>query len=126
MRRLLGFVIVGLLFAGTAAACSSDSDSDTDSTTTTPAADSGGGTTDTTAASGDSGGASAEVEQFCSDAEALGQQLQDAVNDPTSADVATITADASALSASAADLGTANPDDADRINECAQALQVTP
>ena len=119
MRKLFAFLLVGLLFAGTAAACSSDDDS----------GDSGD-TTETTAATdrGDSGDASSnpDVEEFCTQAEELGQQLQDAIDDPTSADAAEITQQASELSASAAELTSANPDDVDRINECAQALSVTP
>ena len=117
MRRVLGFLMVGLLFAGTAAACSSDDDGGDDTTETT-AADSGD--------SGDSGDAGGDVEAFCSDAADLGEQLQAAIDDPTSADAASITEDASALSASAAELTSANPDDVDRINECAAYLQVTP
>ncbi len=118
MRKFFAFLLVGLLFAGTAAACSSDDDG----------GDSGD-TTETTAAtdSGDSGASSnPDVEEFCQQAEELGQQLQDAIDDPTSADAAEITQQASELSASAADLTSANPDDVDRINECAQALSVTP
>lgn len=119
MRRLLGLMMVGLLFAGTAAACSSDDDGgDGGDTTETTAADSGD--------SGDTGGASAEVEDYCTQAEELGQQLQDAIDDPTSADAAEITQQASELTAAAAELTTANPDDADRIAECSQLLSVTP
>lgn len=118
MRKFLGLILVGLLFAGTAAACSSDDDGgDSGDTTETTAAD-----------SGDSGDASSnpDVEEFCQQAEELGQQLQDAVDDPTSADAAEITQQASELSASAAELTSANPDDVDRINECAAQLSVTP
>lgn len=120
MRKFLGLMLVGLLFAGTAAACSSDDDS----------GDSGD-TTETTAASdsGDTGGdasSNPDVEEFCQQAEELGQQLQDAIDDPTSADAAEITQQASELSASAAELTSANPDDVDRINECAAQLSVTP
>lgn len=122
-RKFFAFLLVGLLFAGTAAACSSDDDSDSGNTTETTAADSG--STDTTAASGDAS-SNPDVEEFCQQAEELGQQLQDAINDPTSADAAEITQQASELSASAAQLTSANPDDVDRINECAQALSVTP
>ena len=53
-------------------------------------------------------------------------QLQAAIDDPTSADAAEITQQASELSASAAQLTSANPDDVDRINECAALLSVTP
>ncbi len=118
MRKFLGLILVGLLFAGTAAACSSDDDSgDSGDTTETTAADSGG--------SGDAS-SNPDVEEFCQQAEELGQQLQDAVDDPTSADAAEITQQASELSASAAQLTSANPDDVDRINECAAQLSVTP
>lgn len=118
MRKFLGLMLVGLLFAGTAAACSSDDDGgDSGDTTETTAAD-----------SGDSGDASSnpDVEEFCTQAEELGEQLQAAVDDPTSADAAEITQQASELSASAAELTSANPDDVDRINECAALLSVTP
>ena len=121
MRKFLGLILVGLLFAGTAAACSSDDDSgDSGDTTETTAADSGD--------SGDSGDASSnpDVEEFCTQAEELGEQLQAAIDDPTSADAAEITQQASELSASAAELTSANPDDVDRINECAALLSVTP
>ena len=113
MRKFLGLLLVGLLFAGTAAACSSDDDGDS------------GDTTETTAAGG---GASSnpEVDEYCAQAEELGQQLRDAKDDPSSADAAEITQRASALAASAADLTTANPDDVDRINECSALLSVTP
>ena len=117
-RKFFAFLLVGLLFAGTAAACSSDDGGD------------GGDTTETTAAadSGDSGDASSnpDVEEFCTQAEELGEQLQAAIDDPTSADAAEITQQASELSASAAELTSANPDDVDRINECAALLSVTP
>jgi len=120
MRRLLGLMMVGLLFAGTAAACSSDDDGGGGGDTTeTTAADSGGD-------SGGDSGASAEVEDYCTQAEELGQQLQDAIDDPTSADAAAITQQASELTAAAAELTTTNPDDADRIGECSQLLSVTP
>ncbi|MBL8775550.1 MAG: hypothetical protein JNK12_06460 [Acidimicrobiales bacterium] len=118
MRKFLGLMLVGLLFAGTAAACSSDDDGgDSGDTTETTAAD-----------SGDSGDASSnpDVEEFCTQAEDLGEQLQAAVDDPTSADAAEITQQASELSAAAAELTSANPDDVDRINECAALLSVTP
>lgn len=121
MRRLLGFFMVGLLFAGTAAACSSDDDGGGDTTTT--AADSGGGSTDTTAAdSGDSGGGSAEVEQYCSDTAALAEDLQAVIDDPTSGNIADLTAQQTELVSSAAGLISANPDDVDRINECSEVL----
>ena len=118
MRKFLGLMLVGLLFAGTAAACSSDDDGgDSGDTTETTAAD-----------SGDSGDASSnpDVEEFCTQAAELGEQLQAAIDDPTSADAAEITQQASELSASAAELTSANPDDVDRINECAAELSVTP
>ena len=118
MRRVLGFLLVGLLFTGTAAACSSDDDGGDSDTTETTAADSGD--------SGDSGDASGDVEAFCDDAAELGEQLQAAIDDPTSADAAEITQQAADLSASAAELTSANPDDVDRINECAAYLSVTP
>ena len=120
MRKFLAFLLVGLLFAGTAAACSSDDDSGDsgDTTETTAASDSGG--------TGGDASSNPDVEEFCQQAEELGQQLQDAIDDPTSADAAAITQQASELSASAAELTSANPDDVDRINECAAQLSVTP
>jgi hypothetical protein len=100
-------LVLGLLFGG-AAACGDDDDGGSDSTEA-PAE-----------------GASDDVEDYCTEAEDLGQQLQDAADDPTGADAQEIQQQASELAAEAQDLITANPDDVDRINECSEALQVTP
>jgi hypothetical protein len=114
-RTMMSWMLVATVFATTAAACGSD---DEDKTPTTEAAE-----TDSTEASGDEGdGGSAEVDAYCTQAEELGQQLKDAMANPTGADVAAITADAQELTAAAAALATANPDDAARITECSQLL----
>ncbi len=123
MRRLLGFLMVGLLFAGTAAACSSDDDGGGDTTTT--AADSGGGSTDTTAAdSGDSGGGGNEaitaycdsVQEFVDAGEALAADPTDADAQQTFTDLGTqLATDGAAL---AGQVGTFSADDAAQFQEC--------
>lgn len=145
MRRALGLLLVGLLFVGVAAACSSDDGdggSDGDSTTTstessttdtTAASDAEGDTDETTDTStptesetdGDLSEAtedSDEVAAYCAAAEALGEEIQAAIDDPSSADVEAINAQAAELSESAATLQDDHPDELERINDCAQAL----
>lgn len=113
MRKFLSLVLVGLVFAGTMVACSSD---DSDS----------GDTTETTADAGGDASSNPAVDEYCEQAEELGQQLEDARDNPEGADATEITRQASALAASAAELTSANPDDADRINECSDLMSVTP
>jgi len=91
----------------------------------TPGAPGGPGATPTTVAGAPDGAPSAAVEEFCANAEALGQQLKDAIANPASADVAAITAQATELSTQAQQLITANPADAARISECVTKLNPT-
>lgn len=110
MKKILGSVMVaGLLFAGVA--CGGD-DEGTDNTETTEAAD-----------SGESGGSgNSDVEEYCAEAEKLGEELAAVLEDPMSGDVAALTEQANALVAAAAELSSANADDVDRINECSAEI----
>ena len=124
-RTMLSLVAATAL-STTAVACGSDDDeketptTQADSGTDTTAA--GADTESTQAGGGDGETSNAEVEEFCETAEELGEQLEDAMANPTGADVASITSQAQELSAQAAQLSTANPEQAERITECAQAL----
>lgn len=122
MRRLLGFLMVGLLFAGTAAACSSDDDGGGDTTTT--AADSGGGSTDTTAAdSGDSGGGNEAITAYCDSVQEFVDAAEAFAADPTDTDAqqtfqelgTQLATDGAAL---AGEVGTFTADDAAQFQEC--------
>lgn len=123
MRRLLGFLMVGLLLAGTAAACSSDDDGGGGDTTTT-AADSGGGSTDTTAAdSGDSGGGNEAIAAYCDSVQEFVAAGEALAADPTDADAQQTFTDlgtqlATDGAALAGEVGTFSADDAAQFQEC--------
>jgi hypothetical protein len=110
MKKILSSMMVaGLVLAG--AACGGD-DGETADTDTTEA---------TSEAGGESGGSS-EVEEYCAEAEELGDELAKVMADPTSGDVAALTAQANELVAAAAALSSANADDVDRITECSEKI----
>ncbi len=114
-KKTMSWMLALTLFAGGGlAACGSDSEggTTTEATEETTAGDSGD--------SGDS--ANADVQAFCDDAEALAEELKAVMADPTSGDVAALTAQATELSTSAAALVSANASDADEINACAQKI----
>ena len=122
MRRLLGFLMVGLLFAGTAAACSSDDDG---GDTTTTAADSGGGSTDTTAAdSGDSGGGGNEaITAFCDSVQEFVDASEALAADPTDTDAQNTVSELGAqlgtdLTELSGQAGTFTEDDLAQFQEC--------
>jgi len=83
------------------------------------------GAAPTTVAATPGGDASGDVEAFCTAAEQLGQQLKDAIANPTGADVAAITAKAQELSAQAQALLTSHPEASARISECISKLNPT-
>lgn len=112
MKKILSSMMVaGLVLAG--AACGGDDGGDTAEPDTTEASSDAGG---------DSGGGSSEVEEYCSEAEALGEELAKVMEDPMSGDVAALTAQANELVAAAAALSGSNADDVERINECSAKI----
>ena len=114
-KKTMTWMLALTLFAGGGlAACGSDSDGGS-SSDATAAADSG----DT-----DGGGDSAnpDVQKFCDDAKALAADLKAVMADPTKGDVAALTQKATELTASAAQLGSANASDTDEINACAKLI----
>lgn len=67
--------------------------------------------------------ASTAVAQYCADADALAEEIQAIIDDPSAGGQADLlTADASELVASSVDLTTANPDEADQIAACSEHL----
>jgi hypothetical protein len=114
MKKILSSMMVaGLVLAG--AACGGD-DGDAAETDTTEASTDAGGDS-----GGDAGGSS-EVEEYCTEAEALGEELAKVMEDPMSGDVAALTAQANELVAAAAALSGSNADDVERINECSAKI----
>ena len=106
-KKVMSWMLVATVFAGTAAACGSDAKK----------------TTTTAAAGGDTagGGASAnpEVTAFCVSVEDLTAKLKEVMADPTkAADLAALTASAAELSTKAAALISASPADAAAVNVC--------
>lgn len=84
-------------------------------------------TTPTTAPESTDGGGAVTVEAYCQTAEELGALLQEAIEDPFSADPAEITALSTQLSEQAAAVtASATPEDLERINECTEALNLAP
>lgn len=117
MKKILGWTVVGLLSIGGLAACGSDDD-ESPSTTNAPAGTtaSGDSTADTAAEGGES---SAEVEQFCADAEDLVERIKNA----SAEDLGTLQADATKFTTDAASLtAKATPAEATRIQECLSEL----
>jgi hypothetical protein len=111
MKKILSSIMVaGLVLAG--AACGGDDGETADTDTTEASSDAGG----------DSGGGNSEVEEYCTQAEELGKELADVMADPTSGDVAALTAQANDLVAAAAALSSANADDVERITECSEKI----
>lgn len=113
MKKILSSMMVaGLVLAG--AACGGDDGGDTAEPDTTEASSDAGGDS--------GGGGSSEVEEYCSEAEALGEELAKVMEDPMSGDVAALTAQANELVAAAAALSGSNADDVERINECSAKI----
>lgn len=124
--KLIRSALVSAAFAGVIAACGSDGGSDTADTTvratTEVAAENGEG-----AGSGETS-ANPDVVAYCESADELATELKEVMADPANADVATVTAKATDLTAKAADLISASPADMDEINACSARLTeaVTP
>ncbi|MCB9372646.1 MAG: hypothetical protein H6518_07670 [Microthrixaceae bacterium] len=117
MRKFLAFMLVGLLFAGTAAACSSDDDGDSgDTTETTAATDSGD--------SGDSGGSgNADISAYCDSVQELADALEALRSDPTDSDAqSTVTELGQELASQSAELATQassfTPEDLETFEQC--------
>lgn len=90
MRRLVSCVVVGILFAGGAAACSSDSEDSASTDTTAASTETTAASTDTTVASTDTAGAvPAGAEEFCG----LNDELNTALNTTTAEEFPAAAAD---------------------------------
>lgn len=116
-KKTITCMIALTLFAGGMTACGSDSDGT--KTTSAPAGTTATGGTD---AGGGTDSANPDVQKFCDDAKALADQLKEVIADPTKGDMVALSAKATELSTSAAQLISANASDAAKINECAQVL----
>lgn len=119
-RTMITWMMAGMLLATTAAACGSDEDE-------SPTTEASGDETETeaTEAAGDETGGNAEVETFCSEAEELAAELKKVMADPTSGDVATLTAKAQEFATNAATLAASVAGDAaasQRLTECSTAI----
>jgi hypothetical protein len=121
MKKILGWTVAGIVSIGGFAACGSDEDKSPDTTAASTATTAGGteettATGETTAGSVAEGGeSSAEVEQFCADAEDLVERIKNA----DTADLATLQADATQFTTDAASItANATPEETARIQEC--------
>ncbi len=120
-RTMMTWMLAGTLLATTAAACGSDDEKKDEKPASTEAVSDDGGD------SGESGG-NAEVEAYCQSAEDLAAELKKVMADPTSGDVAALTAQAQELATQAATLGAAVAGDAAaaaRVQECSTALSTS-
>jgi hypothetical protein len=116
-RTMITWMLAGTLLATTAAACGSDEEKDEKPASTEAVSDDGGD-------SGESSG-NAEVDEYCQAAEDLAAELKKVMADPTSGDVAALTAQAQELATQAATLGAAVAGDAaaaQKVQECSTAL----
>jgi len=113
MKKIIGLAMVGAMSLGALAACGSDSKST--AKTVAPVATSGD-----TVSGGGGGGTSGAVDQFCSDAKALGEKVKAAIADPTK--LAALQADVTKFTTDAAALTSANPNDADKISACVKEM----
>lgn len=82
----------------------------------------------TTSAGVVEGSASSDVEEFCAQTRALGEELRATVEDPEadSADTIDLARRANDLLARTPELNSAHPDEVALINECALELSVSP
>ena len=80
--------------------------------------------TDATEAAGDESGGNAEVDEFCATAEDVAAELKKVMADPTSGDVAALSAQASELSTQGATLSASITDaaEAQRISDCLSVI----
>ena len=138
MKRFMGCAMVSVLFLGGVGACSKDKASDTTVAVTaapadtapsdTAAAGTDAATTDTAsteAVATDTAAASggdAAVASFCTQVDALAKKFKEVMADPSKGDVATLTADAQKLSATAATLAGSNAEQAKKVGDCAQKM----
>ena len=143
MKRFMGCAMVSVLFLGGVGACSKDKASDTTVAVTAAPADTAASDTapgDTAAAGTDAAttdaasteavatdtavasGGDAAVTSFCTQVDALTKKFKEVLADPSKGDVATLTADAQKLSATAATLAGSNAEQAKKVSDCAQKM----
>ena len=143
MKRFMGCAMVSVLFLGGVGACSKDKASDTTVAVTAAPADTAASDTapgDTAAAGTDAAttdaatteavatdtavasGGDAAVASFCTQVDALAKKFKEVLADPSKGDVATLTADAQKLSATAATLAGSNAEQAKKVGDCAQKM----
>ena len=115
MKKILGWTVAAVVSLGGVAACGSDSKSS--STTKATTAENTNGSTETGTGSGN-----AAVDAFCKQADDLAVKLKAVLADPASADAAAVTASAAKLTTDAAALAGSNPSDVDKINACTKKL----
>ena len=113
--RMVAIAILPLALLGTA--CGSDDDGDSPANTEADAP------ADTEAAGDESGEGNAEVEAFCTQVDEFVAAMDEVLADPSSGDVAEITAQGQDLAAAATDLaGSVEGDDTERLQECTEKL----
>ena len=113
MKKILGWTVAAVVSLSGVAACSSDSKSSSTTKATTA---------EVTDASTATGTGNAAVDAFCKQADDLAVKLKAVIADPASADAAAVTASAAKLSTDAASLIGSNPSEADQINACTKKL----
>jgi len=112
---MVAIAVLPLALLGTACSSDDDGDSPADTETDAPA--------DTEAAGDESGEANAEVEAFCTQVDEFVVAMDEVLADPSSGDVAEITAQGQDLAAAATDLaGSVEGDDTERLQECTEEL----
>ncbi len=113
--RMVAIAVLPLALLGTACGSDDDGDSPADTEADAPA--------DTEAAGDESGEANAEVEAFCTQVDEFVAAMDEVLADPSSGDVAEITAQGQDLAAAATDLaGSVEGDDTERLQECTEEL----
>jgi|GEM_PF-4871164 len=123
-KSSLTWMLVATLAVSGLAACGDDDESSESETTeaVAPVTEADGGDTDTTEAGGGESSGNADVAAYCEEARALAAELKDVMSDPTSGDMAALSAQATELVNAAAQLSSASPDDVDEINACSAEI----
>jgi len=123
--RMVAIAVLPLALLGTACSSDDDGDSPTDTESDAPADTdaSSDAPADTEATGDESGEANAEVEAFCTQVDEFVAAMDEVLADPSSGDVAEITAQGQDLAAAATELsGSVDGDDTERLQECTEEL----
>ena len=121
--RMVAIAVLPLALLGTACGSDDDGDSPADTEADAPADTEASEPRPTRSAGEESGEGNAEVEAFCTQVDEFVAAMDEVLADPSSGDVAEITAQGQDLAAAATDLaGSVEGDDSERLQECTEEL----